>query len=81
MRVSDNAPERESMHIISAKWTGRVNKSTLKEYMLWMNQVNSQLAQEWNVRFMHVFKKSETSSDIYGYDPDGTIELIKKIRS
>ena len=56
IEVSDVPPAAKEAHILKAEWTGKPTKAHLRPYIAWINSVNTQLAKEWNISFMHVFQ-------------------------
>jgi hypothetical protein len=77
VQVTDSAPPHGSQHVLNAEWTGRPKPKHLREYIRWMNEVNRQLADEWNIRMMQVFMVTPTQWEFWGYAPGEPPTMLK----
>ena len=69
VNVTDEFPTDGSQHIQKVKWSGKLRPGLLRPYISWMNSVNKLLADEWNVKLMHVFMK-KPYWEIWVYEPN-----------
>lgn len=56
---------RAKPHIV---WHGEPKPKNWSEYVSWINEVNEQLANEWNQRLMHCFKHGG-ELEVWCYEP------------
>lgn len=74
IEVTDSPPSSipdspASGHILSAKWTGSRTDKMIPQYIAWINSVNKQLADEWDVKMMHVFDPPNGQMQAWLYEP------------
>lgn len=72
VEVTDTPPLKGQSHILSHRWSKRPKPKTLPEYIRWMHLVNSNCANRWGLRLMHIFQVTQKPSDwqCWGYAPD-----------
>jgi len=56
IRVPKSPPVQGGSHIRGVEWTGRPRHKHIRRYVDWTNTVNQQLADEWQLKLMHVFQ-------------------------
>jgi hypothetical protein len=49
-------------------WNGSPSPDYYREYVLWINEVNQQLSNEWGKKLMHCFKVSG-KLEVWCYEP------------
>jgi hypothetical protein len=70
VQVTDSAPPQGSQHILKTEWTGKPSPRVLRPYIAWINSVNKLLADEWQIKIMHVFQTSQTQAEAWVYEPN-----------
>ena len=80
LAVSETPPSKGSSHILDLRWTGVPQKRHIHPYLRWVKTVNQQLADEWQVRLLHVLQTKRRRWQTWAYEPGGKPLLLKEVK-
>ena len=80
LSVTDTPPPKGSSHILGVRWTGTPQKRHVRPYLQWAKTVNQQLADEWQMRLMHVVQTKRNRWQAWAYEPGGRPSLVEEVR-
>jgi hypothetical protein len=69
LQVEDGPPAGGKQFERNLVWDGDPKPRHLREYVRWTNEVNRQLADEWNIKIMQCFMITPTQAEIWCYEP------------
>jgi hypothetical protein len=71
LEIEDTPPEKGVQHEFNVVWDGDPKPKHMREYIRWMNEVNRQLADEWQMKLMQVFlvTPNPSQAEIWEYEP------------
>lgn len=78
VHIADEPPTQGS-HLRRITWHGRPTARVIRPYIVWMNSVNEVLANRWAVSFIHAFKTSKTTMEVWTYRPGKIAERTSTI--
>jgi hypothetical protein len=62
-------------------WSKLGTGSLTRRYVAWMNSVNCQLANEWQVSLCHVFRLGQFEQEAWGYWPGKPPKLLSRAKA
>ena len=80
LAVSETPPSTGLSHILDLRWTGAPQKRHIRPYLRWVQTVNQQLANEWQVRLVHVVQTKRRRWQVWSYEPGRQPSLLKEVK-